>query len=270
MGRFKKHLECVCPPLWRFYLKALWPGAVWPELGLLPEAGLWSSPSPCASGGQQGLVPGASASPLPPSHPAFPVSGFQTLFSGVNTCLIWAIKEGCVEAKECDRGVDRQAVRSSRCGAVESQSWGSAEIRVSIHRPAQWVEDRCCHSCGLVLDCGSDLIPILGAPYARGVARKKKGREEREEKATSEWFVRVPLIAVGLCLFWENFSPTGCAQGPAAPRSPAGFGEGSSRAFIVLSLWGDSVLSFIINVLLLLLFFCRTVFERMFACLLMA
>ena len=44
----------------------------------------------------------------------------------------------------------------------------------SIPSPAQWVKGSCCHSCGVSRNCGSDLIPGPGTPYAGGRPKKKK------------------------------------------------------------------------------------------------
>ena len=63
---------------------------------------------------------------------------------------------------------------------------GSAEAQVrslALHSELRiWH----CHSCGLGHDCGSDLIPGQGTPYAiRSQKRQKKKKErERETKHT--------------------------------------------------------------------------------------
>ena len=60
----------------------------------------------------------------------------------------------------------------------------------SIPGPAKWIWR--CHSCCLVQDSSSDLIPGPGVPFATGWPKEKKKEEEerREEEETTRVFVK--------------------------------------------------------------------------------
>ena len=59
---------------------------------------------------------------------------------------------------------------------VQQDGWhlGSTRMQVRSLARLRGLRIRRCYSCGLGLDCGSDLIPGLGTPYALGRLKKKK------------------------------------------------------------------------------------------------
>ena len=62
---------------------------------------------------------------------------------------------------------------------------GSAGMQVQFLAWNGWVRIHCCHSCSLGPNCGSDLIPGLGTPYAAGRPKMKKKKKKRKEKKNS-------------------------------------------------------------------------------------
>ena len=74
-----------------------------------------------------------------------------------------------------------------------------------------------CCSCGLGGNCGSDLIPDPGAPYASGWPKKEKNGEDQEDRGS---WVRTPVEKRGCCLHAE-------ASSQAAGEKP-GVGDTSS------------------------------------------
>ena len=73
----------------------------------------------------------------------------------------------------------RNQTQSLGVPAVAQRDWrhfGSTRTQGS---PAQWIRiPRCCR-CDLGQDCGLNLIPGLGTPYAVGWLKKKKKKKER-------------------------------------------------------------------------------------------
>ena len=57
---------------------------------------------------------------------------------------------------------------------VQQDGWhlGSTRMQVRSLARLSGLRIRCCCSCGLGLDCGSDLIPGLGTSYALGRLKK--------------------------------------------------------------------------------------------------
>ena len=53
------------------------------------------------------------------------------------------------------------------------------------------IEIQCRHSCGLGQDCGLDLIPGVGAPYAEGWPKMKKRGGMRVRRAYEKKFLPV-------------------------------------------------------------------------------
>ena len=51
-----------------------------------------------------------------------------------------------------------------------------------------------CHSCGIVCNCGLDLIPVLGTPYATGWPKRKK------ETCAGQNFIGISLFFFFFCL----------------------------------------------------------------------
>jgi len=53
-----------------------------------------------------------------------------------------------------------------------------------------------CCSYGLVLGCGSDLIPSPGAPYAMGWPKKQKQNKTKQKKHVEALDTQLPLVGV--------------------------------------------------------------------------
>ena len=72
-------------------------------------------------------------------------------------------------------------MRSSRYGTRGSAaSWEHWDMS-SVPSQHNGIEIQCRHSCGLGQDCGLDLIPGVGAPYAEGWPKMKKKDLESEK-----------------------------------------------------------------------------------------
>ena len=68
---------------------------------------------------------------------------------------------------------------SSRCGATGwAASWACWTQVRSLARHSGLRIPHCC-SCGLGPNCGLDLIPGLGTPYATGWPKKKRQKKDR-------------------------------------------------------------------------------------------
>ena len=59
----------------------------------------------------------------------------------------------------------------------DQQHLGSTGTQVQSLAMAQWIKDWCCYSCALDPDCGSDLIPGLGIPYASEWLKMERKKE---------------------------------------------------------------------------------------------
>ena len=62
------------------------------------------------------------------------------------------------------------------------QHFGSTGMWVRSLAPHSGLRIQPCRSCGLVLGCGLDLIPGLGAPYALGRPPQRKSGQARERQ----------------------------------------------------------------------------------------
>ena len=71
---------------------------------------------------------------------------------------------------------------SSRCHTVGSVGFGECWDAGSTPSMPSGLRIRCCHSCSLGCNCGSDLIPGLGTPYAKGQPKKRKRKKEMERE----------------------------------------------------------------------------------------
>ena len=78
---------------------------------------------------------------------------------------------------------------SSRCGAMNRRRLGSSETQIqSLAQPSGLRIQRCC-SCSLGWDCGLDLIPHPGTPYAMGQPNKNKNAKKS------------PTVSKALCMY---------------------------------------------------------------------
>ena len=62
----------------------------------------------------------------------------------------------------------------------DQQCFWSAGTQVQSPARNSGLRKRCCHSCTIGHNCGSDLSHGLGTPYAMGWPKKKKKKKERE------------------------------------------------------------------------------------------
>ena len=67
----------------------------------------------------------------------------------------------------------------------DQQRLWNAGTRVQSPAPGSGLRACCCHGCGAGCDCGLDLIPGLGTPYAMGQPEKKKAKKKKKKDSGS-------------------------------------------------------------------------------------